>query len=89
MILKKRRKRMATSKKVMWLFVTWCLVIQVFCLVMIWRTGDSAALSIFAGASVGELVAVYKIYSDNSKAEKLKHMEMNYNPQYNEEHGIK
>ena len=80
---------MATSKKAMWLFVTWCLAIQVFCLIMIWRTGDSNALSIFAGSSVAELIAVYKIYTDHSKAEKLKHMEMNYNPNYNEENKIK
>lgn len=88
-MFKRKRRRMPTSKKALWLFVTWCLVIQIFCLVMIWRTGDSNSLAIFAGSSTAELIAVYKIYSDNSKAEKIKHMEMNYDPNYNENHGIK
>jgi hypothetical protein len=56
---------------------------------MIYKLQDSMALSIFAGSSVAELIAIFKIYSDNSLAEKLKHMEKNYNPNYDEENQIK
>lgn len=87
--MSKKKKRLQTIKLALWLFVVWCLAIQIYCLIMIWRTGDSTSLSILTGASVGELVAIFKIYSDHSTKEKLKHMEMNYDPNYNENNNIR
>lgn len=79
---------MQTKKKaLLGAFIIACVLI-LFTMVSIWTGRDTASLGILATAGVGILPFMYKIYERGSTEEKLKHMEMNYNPNYDEEEGI-
>ena len=79
---------MKTSKKVLFLATLLCLVLIVFSMVMTYLGRDSSALSILAGAGVAILPIMFGIYEKYETPVRLKHMEENYNPNYDEENNL-
>ena len=63
-------------------------VLMGFTMLAIWTGKDTTSLGILATAGVGILPIMYRIYERGSTKEKLKHMEKNYNPNYDDEEGI-
>lgn len=86
---KNKKKRLKTGKRALWLYFTSCFLILLYVMVMLWFDKDSSTLSILAGAAVAALPAAYAIYTANSTKINLKHMEENYNPNYDKEHGLR
>lgn len=86
---KKRPKRkMKTNKKFfMWLTI-WAMIMQTYVLVMIVELRDTMTLSIVAGVVFGEIVLFYLGYLKYTLNIDLKHMDKNYNPNYDEEKNI-
>lgn len=84
----KKKKRMKTSKKVLLIAFTICILLIIFTMGMIVLGRDTHSLSILATAGVGILPIMYGIYQAGSTKENLKHMEKDYNPNYDEERGI-
>ena len=86
--LKKKKKRMSSNKKALFLAFAICAVLIVFTMLMIATGRDTGSLSILATAGVGILPIFYGIYNKAETKINLKHMEENYNPNYDEEKGI-
>ena len=84
----KPKKRMKTSKKALYIAFVICIVLIFFTMAMIVLGKDTSSLGILATAGVGILPVMYAIYERGSTQEKLKHMEKNYNPNYDDEEGI-
>jgi hypothetical protein len=86
---KKKRKRTRSDKKYFVLFMSWCLVIQVITLYYAIKLNSEMLFSIFAAEAVLGPAYSYKQYLAYKKEINLKDMEMNYNPNYDELHGIR
>lgn len=84
----KPKRRMKTSKKALYIAFVICIVLILFTMAMIVLGKDTSSLGILATAGVGILPVMYAIYERGSTKEKLKHMEKNYNPNYDDEEGI-
>ena len=85
----KTKKKMSSDKKAFWMFMLWCSVIQVITLYMAIIVRSETILAIFAVEAVAGPVFTYKFYLEYKKEINLKHMDMNYIPDYNEINGIK
>lgn len=85
---KKKKKRMSSNKKALFLAFGICGVLLTFTMLMIYLEKDTSSLSILATAGVGILPIFYNIYNKAETKINLKHMEENYNPNYDEEKGI-
>lgn len=85
----KTKKKMSSDKKAFWMFMTWCSVIQIITLYMAILMQSETLLAIFAVEAVAGPVFTYKFYLEYKKEINLKHMEMNYIPDYDEINGIK
>ena len=84
----KKRKRMKSGKKALFLAFVICILLMVFTMVMIALEKDTSSLEILATAGVGILPVMYGIYEHSNTKINLKHMEENYEPDYDEKHGI-
>ena len=84
----RKRYRMKTSKKALYIAFFIACVLMGFTMLAIWTGKDTTSLGILATAGVGILPIMYRIYERGSTTEKLKHMEKNYNPNYDDEEGI-
>lgn len=84
----RRKRRMKTSKKALYIAFAICMLLIFFTMSMIWLNKDTTSLGILATAGVGILPIMYGIYERGSTKENLKHMEMNYTPDYDEKEGI-
>lgn len=82
------RKRMKSGKKALFLAFGICIVLIIFVMAMIFLGKDTSSLQILATAGVGILPVMYGIYENYSTKINLKHMEENYDPNYDENHGI-
>lgn len=82
------KKRMKTGKKVLAAAFALCSILIIFTMIMICMDKDTTSLSILATAGVGILPVMYGIYDNFNTKINLKHMEKNYNPNYDEERGI-
>lgn len=86
--LKKKRKRMKSGKKALFLAFGICAVLILFTMAMIFLGKDTTSLTILATAGVGILPIMYGIYDKHETQINLKHMEKNYIPDYDERNGI-
>lgn len=84
----KKRKRMKFGKRALVIAFTICIILILFTMIMIYLGKDTTSLTILATAGVGILPIMYEIYNRYSNKISLKHMEKNYNPNYDEERGI-
>lgn len=85
---KRPKRKMKTNKKFfMWLTI-WAMIMQTYVLVMIVELRDTMTLSIVAGVVFGEIVLFYLGYLKYTLNIDLKHMDKNYNPNYDEEKNI-
>lgn len=84
---KKRRKRMTTAKKAFITATAFCILLVVFSAVMIVLDKDTMTVSVFGGAGVACIPILFGIYDKYSNEISLKHMEMNYDPNYDENQG--
>lgn len=85
---RKKRKRMKTNKKAFLLLTIWAMIIQTYVMVMIVRLKDTMSLSIITGVVFGEIIAFYLGYLKYSEKIDIKSMDMNFNPNYDEENNI-
>lgn len=84
----KKRKRMKSGKKALFLAFGICIVLMIFAMAMIFLEKDTSSLQILATAGVGILPIMYGIYAHSNTKINLKHMEENYDPNYDENQGI-
>ncbi len=87
-VKKKERLRMKTGKKALYVYFYMCIILIAFTMAMIFLGKDTTSLTILAAAGVGGLPFMYNIYEKNNTPIKLKHMEMDYIPNYDEQEGI-
>lgn len=85
---KKPKKKMKTSKKALYTAFLIAIILIIFTMAMIFMDKDNGSLEILATAGVGCLPIMYGIYSHNNTKINLKHMEEDYDPNYNENNGI-
>lgn len=85
---KRKRKRMKSGKKALFLAFGICAVLILFTMAMILLEKDTTSLTILATAGVGILPIMYGIYDKYETQINLKHMEKNYIPDYDERNGI-
>ena len=85
---KRKRKRMKSGKKALFLAFGICAVLILFTMAMILLGKDTTSLTILATAGVGILPIMYGIYDKYETQINLKHMEKNYIPDYDERNGI-
>lgn len=85
---KERKKRMQTSKKALYTAFCIALMLIFFTMAMIFLDKDNSSLEILATAGVGCLPIMYGIYSHNNTKINLKHMEQDYDPNYDDNHNI-
>ena len=85
---RKPRRKMKTNKKFfMWLTI-WAMIMQTYVLVMIVELRDTMTLGIVAGVVFGEIILFYLGYLKYALNIDLKHMDKNYNPNYDEENNL-
>ena len=87
--IKPKKKKTKTSKKAFWAFMSWCLLVQILTGYMAWRLNSEMLLAIFATEAVLGPVFTYKFYLEYNREINLKHMEQNYQVDYDSTHGIK
>ena len=85
---KQQKRKMKTSKKTLWFFLIWALLIQTYVMVMIVELKDTASLAIITGVVFVEVVAAYLGYLRYSYGINMKSMELNYDPNYDENKGV-
>jgi hypothetical protein len=85
---KPKKKRMQTSKKFLWIFVIWALIVQSYVMYMIAQLQDTTSLSIITGVVFVEVVGAYIAYLRYQYGINIKSMEMNFDPDYNEHKGV-
>ena len=85
---KAKKKRMQTSKKFLWIFVIWALLIQTYVMWMIVQLQDTTSLSIITGVVFVEVVGAYIAYLRYQYGINMKSMEMNFDPDYDENKGV-
>ena len=83
-----KKKRMQTSKKFLWIFVIWALLIQTYVMWMIVQLQDTTSLSIITGVVFVEVVGAYIAYLRYQYGINMKSMEMNFDPDYDENKGV-
>lgn len=83
-----QKKRMKTSKKMLVIFMIWSLLIQTYVMLMIAQLQDTTSLSIIAGVAFVEVIAFYISYLRYQYGINMKSMEMNYDPNYDENKGV-
>ena len=79
---------MKTGKKAFWAGMFVALGLIVFSAVMVYMGKDTHTVSIFAGSGVVCVSILFGIYEKYSTQISLKHMEEDYNPNYDEERGL-
>ena len=79
---------MQTSKKFLWIFVIWALLIQTYVMWMIVQLQDTTSLSIITGVVFVEVVGAYIAYLRYQYGINMKSMEMNFDPDYDENKGV-
>lgn len=84
----KSKKKMKTSKKAFWLGMTMSIGLIIFSAVMILMDKDTSTVSIFGGAGVACIPVLFGIYERYSNQLSLKHMEMDYNPNYDNDNNL-
>lgn len=87
--VKKKKRRLTTSKRALLIGFLMSIALILFAAWMVCTHRDTATVSIFAGAGVAVIPLMFGIYSHHSTQEKLVHMEHAYDPNYNENHGLK
>lgn len=87
-IVKKKRRKMKTGKKALWLGMLASVVLVVFSMAMIVLDKDTQTTSILGGAGVAAIPVLFGIYEKYSTQINLKHMEENYIVDYDEKEGI-
>ena len=85
----KKKRRMKTANKGLFFLIIWALIIQSYVMIMIAKLGDTTSLSILAGTAFTEAFGAYLAWLKYKEKINLKHMEKNYNPNYDEEEGLK
>jgi len=85
---KPQKRKMKTSKKLLYIFLTWVILIQAYVLYMIVQLQDTVSLSIVAGVAFVEAIALYVGYLRYNYGINLKSMEMNYDPNYDDNKGV-
>lgn len=85
---KPKKRRMKSGKKALFAAFGICIVLLAFTMIMIFLGKDTYSLQILATAGVGILPVMYGIYEFHSTKINLDHMEKNYDPHYDERHGI-
>lgn len=86
--LGKPKKKMKTSKKVLFLAFAIAVSLIIFAMIMVTLEKDTSTLEILATAGVGVLPIMYGIYSHSNTKINLKHMEEDYDPNYDENNGL-
>lgn len=84
----KKKRRMKFEKKSLIGVFFLCGILIAFTMWMIFQGKDTTSLTILAGAGVGCIAFVYERYEKYSNQINLKHMDMNYIPDYDERKGI-
>lgn len=84
----KKKKRMKSGKKALFLAFSICIILLIFTMSMIYLDKDTSSLGILATAGVGVLPVMYGIYDFNNTKINLKHMDENYIKDYDDERGI-
>lgn len=79
---------MKTGKRALCAGFAIAIVLIIFTMIMIYFEKDTNSLAILATAGVGILPIMYGIYDKSQRMINLKHMEENYNPNYDEENGL-
>lgn len=82
------KKRMTTSKFAFWLGFLFAFGLVIFSCVMIVINKDTPTVSVLGGAGVAAIPFLFSIYRKNSTAINLKHMELDYNPNYDDDHNL-
>lgn len=85
---RRRKRKMKSGKKALFLAFGICTVLLIFTMGMIYLQRDTTSLSILATASVGILPIMYGIYDHSQTKINLKHMDENYDPNYDENHNL-
>lgn len=85
---KPKKRKMQTSKKFLWIFVMWALFIQTYVMVMIVALRDTMSLSIITGVVFIEAVGAYFGYLKYNYGINIKAMEENFDPNYDDNHGV-
>ena len=84
----KPKKKMKTNKKFFIWLTLWAMLMQTYVLVMIIHLKDPMTLSIVAGVVFGEVVLFFLGFLKYTLNIDLKHMDKNYNPNYDEENNL-
>lgn len=82
------KKRMKFGKKALVAAFVICVILIIFTMAMVYMGKDTTSLTILAAAGVGILPVMYGIYDHYNTKINLKHMQENYNPNYDDERGI-
>lgn len=85
---RKQKRRMKTGKKALLSYFIACSILVIFTMLMIYLERDSSALNTLAEVGLKGLPVVYGVYQANSYFINKKHMEQNYNPNYDEENNL-
>jgi len=85
---KSAKRKMKTSKKLLYIYFSWVLVIQTYVLFMVAKLQDTVSLAIITGAVFTEAVILYVGYLRYQYGINLKSMEINYDPNYDENRGV-
>ena len=85
---KPKKRRMKTSRKLLYIFAAWGLILQLYVLVMVWMLRDTMSLGIITGVAFAEMVVIYLGYLRYQYGINLKSMEMNYDPHYDDNQGV-
>ena len=86
--IRKKKPKMKTGKKALWVGMWFCIVLIVFSMVMIVIDKDTNTTSILGGAGVAAIPFMFGIYEKYSTEISLKNMEENYIENYDEKMGI-
>ena len=86
--IKKKKPKMKTGKKALWVGMWFCIVLIIFSMAMIMIDKDTNTTSILGGAGVAAIPFMFGIYEKYSTEISLKNMEENYIENYDEKMGI-
>lgn len=86
--IRKKKPKMKTSKKALWVGMWFCIILIVFSMAMIIIDKDTNTTSILGGAGVAAIPFMFGIYEKYSTEISLKNMEENYIENYDEKMGI-
>ena len=86
--IRKKKPKMKTGKKALWVGMWFCIVLIIFSMAMIMIDKDTNTTSILGGAGVAAIPFMFGIYEKYSTEISLKNMEENYIEDYDEKMGI-